>query len=102
MSVRPQVEKNARIARKSRVGSPGRLCGAPDSPATWPPILKRSGATLGLLPVGGAERFGAEADRRLHSMLAGKTVFTEEAKRRLEHALADGAGDVLGLTAGQQ
>ena len=32
---------------------------------------------------------------------AGKAVFTKEGKRRPEHALADGAGDVLGLNVGQ-
>jgi hypothetical protein len=32
---------------------------------------------------------------------AGKAVFTKEGKRRFEHALADGAGDVLGLNVGQ-
>jgi hypothetical protein len=31
----------------------------------------------------------------------GKAVLTEEGKSRLEYALADGAGDVLGLTVGQ-
>jgi hypothetical protein len=33
---------------------------------------------------------------------AGKAVFTKEGKCRFEHALTDGARDVLGFTVGQE
>ena len=45
-------------------------------------------------------RYSGTGDNIQHAG-AGKAVFTEEGKRRLEHTLADSAGDVLGLIAGQ-
>ena len=44
-------------------------------------------------------RYSGTGDNIQHAG-AGKAVFTEEGKRRLEHALPDGAGDGPGLTVG--
>jgi hypothetical protein len=67
------------------------------------PIEDVAGAVKELIAEGKVKHFGlseagVQTIRRVH---AGKAAFTNRGKRRLEYALADGAGVVLGLTVRQ-